>query len=96
MIRVKHILFLVFAVFAFEFSIAQQPTVNKNKFTKLSNHKNELFLSQPDSNAVSPVINPEPIPTPEDQGFTLYEVEGKTFYRKIIDGVIIEFSPKKD
>lgn len=37
----------------------------------------------------------ETIPTPEEQGFTKYELNGKIVYRKEVSGVIVEFNPEK-
>lgn len=36
----------------------------------------------------------EPIPTPEQQGFTKVLVEGKSVYYKKVDGVLIEYKPE--
>lgn len=36
----------------------------------------------------------EPIPTPEEQGFTKFVIEGKIVYKKNIDGIIIEYKPE--
>ena len=43
-----------------------------------------------------PKINPmaEPIPTPEQQGYVKYILNGETIYRKDLNGIIIEYQPK--
>jgi len=96
MFKVKNILTLV--AFSLMQNVMTAQSDNNENAKKNDEQTIGAFLQQKEKVVghieVKTTESSELIPTPEEQGFTKFLIEGKIVYKKQVDGIIVEFQPE--
>jgi DNA/RNA endonuclease YhcR with UshA esterase domain len=88
---------ICFSIFILIVSVTLHSQSNLTKSNTLTQNNNTGNIKVEEvSKSITILNDSEPSPTPEEQGFTKFTINGRVIYRKVVDNVTIEFVPENN